>query len=165
MKRAVLLLGSNLGNRAYYISNAIQLLAENSINIVQQSSVYESPADGYESSNTYYNIALEITTDLSDLELLQLCLDTEQTLSRTRSLTQRYTDRTIDIDIILIENKSIQNQRLTVPHPRMHERLFCLIPLNEIVPHWNVTTFQKTVKELLQQLTNNNEINQVNVEL
>lgn len=165
MKRAVLLLGSNLGNRLYYIKNAIQLLSENEVAIVQKSAIYESPADGYESKNTYYNVALEVTTTLSSNELLELCLQTELELSRTRSLTQRYSDRTIDIDVILIDNKIIDTENLIVPHPRMQERLFCLIPLNDIVPNWIVPTFKKTVEELLGQLANNNEICKVDVEL
>lgn len=165
MKKAVLLLGSNLGNRTYYISNALRILSEQKVTILQKSSVYESPADGYTSENTYYNIAIEIAFETPNLQLLELCLATELELSRTRSLTQRYSDRTIDIDIILIDNEIIHSEQLIVPHPRMHERLFCLIPLNEIVPNWKVPTFQKTVKEILQQLTNNNEIRKVDVEL
>ncbi len=165
MKKAVLLLGSNLGNRTYYISNALRILSEQKVTILQKSSVYESPADGYTSENTYYNIAIEIAFYIPNLQLLDLCLATELELSWTRSLTQRYSDRTIDIDIILIENEIIHSERLIVPHPRMQKRLFCLIPLNEIVPNWKVPNFQKTVKEILQQLTNNNEIRKVNVEL
>ncbi len=165
MKKAVLLLGSNLGNRTYYLSQAIQRLLSRGVKVSKQSSVYESPADGYTSENTYYNIALEIEFSLSNHELLELCLATELELSRTRSLTQRYTDRTIDIDIILIENEILKTPQLTIPHPRMHERLFCLIPLNEIVGNWVIPTFEKTVQETLQTLNQTNEIIKVNVEL
>lgn len=165
MKKVVLLLGSNLGNRTYYISNAMQILTQKGVTIVQKSAVYESLADGYTSENTYYNIAIEIRTELSNKELLKLCLDTELDLFRTRSLTRRYTDRTIDIDVILIDDVIVNTNDLIVPHPRMHERLFCLIPLNEIVPNWKVPTLKKTVGELLGQLTNNNKICKIDVEL
>lgn len=164
MKKAILLLGSNLGNKAYYLKSALELITKDSkTNITKKSSIHESLAVGYDSENTYYNQAIEIETKLDPQQLLRLCLNTEIALSRTRSLTKRYTDRTIDIDIILIEGLTINEPNLVVPHPRMHERLFCLKPMTEIASEWDVTTFKKKVKELLVEIENTSELKKVDV--
>ncbi len=166
MRKALLLLGSNLGNRIHYLDKALDILNKNKeTNIKNKSSFFESKAVGYDSSNSYFNIAVEIETSLSPQSLLSLCLETETTLSRTRSLTERYTDRTIDIDIILIDNLIINDANLIVPHPRMQERLFCLKPLEELASSWLVPTLKKTVKELLLEIENTSEVTKVNVEV
>ncbi len=165
MKKAVLLLGSNMGDRAFYLSVALKKLAQNDIRTLKQSPVYESPAEGYDSANTYYNIAVVVETGLPPKTLLATCLTIENELDRTRSLTQRYTDRTIDIDIILFENEIVRTTELTIPHPRMHQRLFCLIPLCEIAPHWIIPTLNKTVEATLKSITSNTKVTKVNVEL
>ena len=155
--RAILLLGSNLGNRIQHLRNAIELLEKNKIKKRKQSSVYESGAIGYESSNPYLNLAIEVEFFMPPLELLDTCLRVETILGRERTPSVRYTDRPIDIDIILIEENSIQTKRLTVPHPRMAERKFCLLPVAEIAPNIKVPPQQKTTKELLDILHSNPE--------
>lgn len=166
MRKAILLLGSNLGNRTFYLAKALEIIEKsNDTRINKKSAIFESKAVGYDSINTYYNLALELETELSPQLLLALCLQTEKELSRTRSLAQRYTDRTIDIDIILIEDEIIEEPNLTVPHPRMQERLFCLKPVEEIASHWNVPKLNKTVKELLLAIENTSEVKKVNVEI
>ncbi len=153
--KAVLLLGSNLGNRIQHLRNAIQLLEKNNIQPINKSSIYKSDAVGYNSSNPYLNLAVEVEFSVPPLELLDKCLSIETEIGRERNPTVRYTDRPIDIDIILIEEKIINNEHLTVPHPRMSERKFCLLPVAEIVPNQEVPNYQKTTKELLELIRSN----------
>lgn len=164
MAKAILLLGSNIGNRAAYLKNAIDLLGQE-LSILQVSSVYESPAFGYESTEAYYNVALEVETVFNPKELLELAKKVEEMLKRVRSSTQRYTDRTIDIDLILFDDNVLNTPSLTVPHPRMHERLFCLIPVDEIASSWIIPTLSKTVNEALNSLENINEVKKTNVKV
>lgn len=165
MEKVILLLGSNLGNRIDYLRKSIGFLKEEGIEVTQKSSVYESPAFGYESTATYYNVAIEITTNKTPEDLLETCQLIEHQLKRERSTEVRYTDRTIDIDIILIGDKIIHTANLIVPHPRMHERVFCLKPMQEIASSWVIPTLSKTVKGVLNLLEKTNEVNKINVEL
>jgi len=165
MKKALLLLGSNLNNRLEYLRKAIDLLDNNNIKVIKTSSVYESEAVGYDSFNKYYNVAVEIAFFCSSLELLSHCLRIETQLGRERKENIRYSDRTIDIDIILIQNKEINTPRLTVPHPRMHLRDFCLVPINEIASDWKIKTLNSTVQEALNKLTKSNLVVKKDVEI
>lgn len=163
MERAILLLGSNLGDRADYLKRAINFLEREGVEIVKTSSVYESPAFGYESSSTYYNLAIEVGIEVTPDELLEISQSIESELKRKRSTTEKYSDRTIDIDIILIEGKVLNKVHLIVPHPRMHERIFCLKPVNEIAGSWVIGTLNKTVKEVLESLKDINDVNKIDV--
>lgn len=164
MSKAILLLGSNLGNKTYYLKKALEYINNNKdLTITKESSVFESKAVGYESKNSYYNLSIEVKTELKPISLLSVCHKVEKELSRTRSLSQRYTDRTIDIDIILVDNLIINTPKLTIPHPRMHERLFCLKPMIEIASEWVVPKYNKTVKELFHLIENTSEVKKVNV--
>ncbi len=166
MIRAILLLGSNLGNRLQYLKDAVRHLSElENTSIINKSSVYESEAVGYNSEQSYYNAAVEIKTMFSPQEILKNCLAIEQQLERTRSETVRYIDRTIDIDIILIEQNIIEKENLIVPHPRMEERLFCLKPLAEIAGDYIVPTKNETVTSLLEKIEHKNEVIIVDVKL
>lgn len=165
MKNVILLLGSNLGNKTFFLRKAIELLCLENIEVINKSSVYESCPVGYDSKNNFYNIAVEIKTSLSNLELLNTCLSIENKLFRKRSKTELYSDRTIDIDIILIENEIINTDRLIVPHPRMHKRSFCIVPINEIVPNAIIPTLKKTVNSVLKDMIISNDIKKLNVEL
>ena len=163
MERAILLLGSNLGDRADYLKRAVNFLDKEGVEIVKMSSVYESPPFGYESNSTYYNLAIEIGIEVTPGKLLEICQSIESKLKRIRSTIKRYSDRTIDIDIILIEGKVLNEIDLIVPHPRMHERIFCLKPVNEIAGSWVIGTLNKTVKEVLESLKDINDVNKIDV--
>jgi 2-amino-4-hydroxy-6-hydroxymethyldihydropteridine diphosphokinase len=165
MGKAILLLGSNKGNRIDYLRKAIVFLKLEGVLILNTSAIYESPAFGYESNAAYYNIALEVETTVSPETLLELGKLVENKLNRVRSSTERYIDRTIDIDIILFDNEVIDTINLTVPHPRMQERLFCLIPVEEIASKWVIPTLNKTVQEVLNSLEDTNEVKKVNVKV
>jgi 2-amino-4-hydroxy-6-hydroxymethyldihydropteridine diphosphokinase len=149
MKQTVLLLGSNIDNRLELLARASSLILEQIGPIVAASSIYESDPWGYDSNNPFLNQALLIKTNFSPEKVLETCLLIEIQLGRTRNENGAYTDRNIDIDILLYEELIICNENLEIPHPRMHQRRFCMEPLTEIAPNWFVPTFQKTTSQVL----------------
>jgi 2-amino-4-hydroxy-6-hydroxymethyldihydropteridine diphosphokinase len=149
MKQTVLLLGSNLDNRLELLASARCLIIEQIGHAVAASSIYESDPWGYDSNNPFLNQALLIKTNFSPEKVLGICLSIEAQLGRTRNENGAYTDRNIDIDILLYEELIISNETLEIPHPRMHQRRFCMEPLSEIAPNWLVPTFQKTTSQVL----------------
>ena len=149
MKQTVLLLGSNIDNRLELLANAGSMIMEQIGQVVATSSIYESDPWGYDSNNPFLNQALLIKTNFSPEKVLEICLSIEAQLGRTRNKNGAYTDRNIDIDILLYEELIISNEDLEIPHPRMHQRRFCMEPLAEVAPNWFVPTFQKTTSQVL----------------
>jgi len=149
MKQAVLLLGSNIDNRLELLANASSLIIEQIGSLVAASSIYESDPWGYDSNNPFLNQALLIKTKISPEKVLETCLSIEAQLGRTRNENGTYADRNIDIDILLFAELIISNETLEIPHPRMHQRKFCMEPLVEVAPNWIVPTFQKTTRQVL----------------
>lgn len=96
------------------------------------SSIYETAPVGYENQDDFLNMAVKITTSLRPEELLSLTQKIEQELGRTREV--RWGPRTADLDILLYNRENIETEQLVVPHPRMYERLFVLVPMSEICP-------------------------------
>ena len=132
-KTAYLSLGSNIGNRLAYLTQATRRLNEHpDINVEKISSVYETAAWGLENQDDFYNIVLVVKTDLAPLELLLACQKIEVSLDRTREI--HWGPRTIDIDILLYEDVEMNTDILTIPHKYLLERAFVTIPLVEIDP-------------------------------
>lgn len=130
---AYLSLGSNVGNREEYLLTAIkQLDSMESIEVTDYSSIYETDPVGYENQRNFLNMVIEVRTDLTAEQLLHTCLAVEKRLGRTRTI--RFGPRTIDLDILLFNQENIKTEELIVPHPRMNERAFVLVPLAEINP-------------------------------
>lgn len=127
-------LGSNVGDRENQLKEAIRLLDEQSgIKVVKVSSFYETEPVGYVDQPDFLNLCVEIQTELSPKAVLERGLAIEQQLHRVRK--ERWGPRTLDIDILLYGDQIIEEQDLTIPHPRMTERAFVLIPLQEIAPN------------------------------
>ncbi len=124
-------LGSNLGNRFEHLQNAINLLFEQLGGIVKISSVYETPAWGFEGEN-FLNCAVWMQTDVKPPRILKKILEIEKTMGRRRNASKTYTSRPIDIDIVFIDDLVINSEKLTVPHPEMEKRKFVLQPLAEL---------------------------------
>ena len=127
-------IGSNTGDRPALIERAIVLIGQRAGEVTARSSVVESPPWGFESSNSFINVGINIETMLSPLGLLDVLQEIEREVSPLphRNPDGSYRDRGIDIDIIAWENKTVTTDRLTVPHPRARERDFVMIPLREI---------------------------------
>lgn len=148
-----ILLGTNLGDRERHLSAAIELIAQRVGRISAQSPIYETESWGYH-DNDYLNQVIVIDTELSPNDLLSATSQIETELGRVRD-GQGYQARTIDIDILLYGNEVVDSPTLTVPHPRMQERRFVLIPMCDIDAGLVHPTLNKTMKELLQQCTDN----------
>jgi 2-amino-4-hydroxy-6-hydroxymethyldihydropteridine diphosphokinase len=133
MPTAYLAIGSNLGDRQDNIRNAIDLLKDNGIVILKQSSLIETEPVNGPPQGLYLNGALAIQTELSAPQLLDLLHSIENSLGRVRSVVNGA--RTIDLDILLFDDMIIQTKNLIIPHPRMKERDFVMKPLREIAPH------------------------------
>ena len=132
-KMVYLSLGSNIGDRLGYLSQATRLLNEYiGISITKISSVYETAAWGLEAQADFYNIAVEIATSLLPRELLEVCQEIENRLERTREI--QWGPRTVDIDILLYEDIEIDEESLIIPHKYLLQRPFVTIPLAEIAP-------------------------------
>ncbi|MFG6497530.1 2-amino-4-hydroxy-6-hydroxymethyldihydropteridine diphosphokinase [Fictibacillus sp. UD] len=130
---AYLSVGSNMGDREQLLTKAISLLEEYSeISIESVSSIYETDPVGVTDQPLFLNLALKLKTSLSPQGLLSKLQEVEMKLDRKR--VQKWGPRTIDLDILLYNSVSIQTEVLTIPHPRMLERAFVLIPLREIAP-------------------------------
>ncbi|MCM2535559.1 2-amino-4-hydroxy-6-hydroxymethyldihydropteridine diphosphokinase [Neobacillus pocheonensis] len=150
---AFIALGSNMGIRYDYLINAIRHLTNYpGIQLVNYSSVYETDPVGYEEQDLFLNMVIEISTEYSALELLDICLKTELELGRKREI--KWGPRTIDLDILTFNQENIETERLTVPHPRMQERAFVMIPLLEIRHDVFIPEMEKTFESYLNELPN-----------
>ena len=130
---AFLGLGSNLGDRLATLQRAIDLLAgEPGISVRRTSRVWETEPVGGPEQPDFLNVVAQIDTALEPHDLLEAVNRVEAALGRTRDI--RWGPRTIDIDILLIDGLTIHDERLTVPHPRLHERAFVVMPLLELLP-------------------------------
>jgi len=132
MNNAYLLIGGNLGDRLGNLNHAIQKIELHCGKIISSSAIYETAAWGFTDQPPFFNQALQVETALSATELMQQLLSIELSLGRERLLPLG--PRSIDLDIIYFNNEIIQNDIVSIPHPRMEQRNFVLIPLNEIAP-------------------------------
>lgn len=131
--RAALGLGSNIGDTRENLDKAvIYLNATPGISVIARSSDYRTPPWGPIPQDDYRNICITVDTTLSARSLLEHCLAIEERMGRTRDI--RWGPRIIDIDVLIYGDEKINQESLTVPHPRMGERAFVLVPLAEIWP-------------------------------
>ncbi len=132
MNEAILALGSNLGNRKENLKLAIKKINSlDNTTIDSVSGFYETePFEVPDKQNKYINCCIKVSTDLNPEGLLEKCLQIESSMGRTRPY--RFAPRIIDIDLLLYENEIINTEKLTLPHPRMKERIFVLMPMNDI---------------------------------
>lgn len=150
--KAFLLLGSNFGEREKHLSASRAQIRTEVGPLLSQSSLYKTEPWMMNSQDWFLNQVLCIETKLSPPELLQTILSIEMNLGRTRTNTDLYEDRTIDIDILYYENKIFEQVDLYIPHPRLHERKFTLIPLCEIAATFIHPKFGLTNQQLLNAL-------------
>lgn len=154
--QVVLSLGSNQGNRLENIEACIRMLNRHTGTVVKVSRLYETPAWGFE-SDAFYNCALLLHTHKPAGELLSELLAVEQQIGRVRSESEGYQARVIDIDIIAYNDAAIATETLQVPHPRMQERLFVLLPFQDLQMQWIHPVLHKNVKELIQSTTDTSQ--------
>jgi len=145
-----LALGSNLGDRSQNLLEARTLIEKNIGKIVAVSSEYETHPVGFRSKNLFINQALSVETTLSPEKILEITQEIEKKLGRTKKTLEKYEDRIIDIDILMVDDIIINSPRLVLPHPRMHLRKFVLEPLCEIAPKTVHPVLRKTIDAILK---------------
>jgi 2-amino-4-hydroxy-6-hydroxymethyldihydropteridine diphosphokinase len=156
MNRAVLSLGSNVGNRLNYLQKAKDELEKNRCKVTLQSSVYETEAWGNKNQSAFYNQVIEVETNHNAEELMHAILNIEKSLGRIRK--EKWEPRTIDIDILFFNDEIIHKEHLDIPHSHLHERRFVLAPLNEILPDLIHPVLKKNTTELLTELNDSLEV-------
>lgn len=148
MTTIYLSLGSNIGNRRQQLERAVELLSDTEgIRIVKTSSIYETAPVGGVAQDDFYNLCVTLNTSLTAQQVLAVCQSIEQQLARVRKI--HWGPRTIDLDILLVEDQVIDEPTLQVPHPYMLDRSFVLIPLNEIAPDAVHPLAQQKISELV----------------
>lgn len=153
-------LGSNQGDKLKTLQEAIHLIAEKIGPILKISSIYKTAAMGFVGED-FFNISLKISTYLPPESLIKNILEIESSLGRVRDNTDKYSDRTIDIDILLFEDEIIFSQELIVPHPRMLDRKFVLIPLIEIASEVIHPVVKIHISKCLDSCADTTEINKI----
>ncbi len=146
---AYLSLGSNLGDRRENLDKALDYLSQRT-RLVKVSSVYDTEAVGNAEQPRFLNLVCQVSTRLAPAELLLLAKGIERKLGRQPGKANA--PRPIDIDILFFGDKVVNTPELVIPHPRLTERAFVLVPLAEIAPELKHPASDKTVKELLGEL-------------
>lgn len=147
MNTAFLLTGGNLGDRLQNLHQAVKLIEKNCGDIISHSCIYETAPWGFSSQPNFYNQALCINTLLDADNLMLALLDIENSMGRKRNV--KMGPRSIDIDILLMNDMIYSSQIVTIPHPHLAERRFVLTPLAEIAGEIVHPVFNKSISELL----------------
>lgn len=151
MKQVMIAMGSNIEPKLSYLSKAIEMMNQlDYLTVNKQSTVYQTVPKGYNDQDDFYNMVIEVSVETTPSHLIQDLLQIELDLKRERHVKNG--PRTIDLDILLMDDQTSKIEELIVPHPRMQERAFVLVPLSEIAPDFVVPQLNQTVAELKDAL-------------
>lgn len=152
-ERVFIAVGSNVGSRRDAVDAAITALDEcPDVRLVTISRIRETDPVGPVPQPRYLNAVIEIATTLEPPDLLALLLEIERSHGRDRSVEARWGPRTLDLDILLFGDRVFDQPHLTIPHPRLHERLFVLDPLCDLAPDLRPPNRTATIRHLRDQL-------------
>ncbi len=185
MNEVYILLGSNRGKREELIAGALEMIASMAGKITRKSAVYETAPWGFEDPTPFLNQVAEIETSLLPEDLLEKLLTIEVRLGRIRPFdgcgcsvpaapadgrtglqeAAAYAGRTIDLDILFYGQQLVFTDNLMIPHPRLHERLFTLVPMNEIAPDLVHPMLKKTISQLLHDCNDRSKVTATGVSL
>ncbi len=144
-------LGSNLGHREANLEQAMRLFKPE-FRIQKTSSIYETDMLYRIGKPRYFNMCVRVETDLSPEQVFEKCQRIEKSMGRRKA--DRYDPRVIDVDVLLYEHTVLRTAELTIPHPKMHERAFVLVPLSEIAGRVMHPVVRKTISQLVGTLGN-----------
>ena len=162
MERCLILFGSNMGDKNKIYAQACLLINNRCGRIVAQSSAYESEPWGFEAKEWFLNRLIVVETELEPEAMMRQLLDIETELGRVRHPeTGGYTSRTADLDILYYGSRIVLTDSLTIPHPRLHQRRFALLPLCEVVPEFVHPAFNMTQTELLKRCFDFSEVRKI----
>jgi len=150
-------IGGNIGNKQFNFVKVCRIIENELGEITKTSSVYETPPWGFEAKENFWNQVLLIETEYSPNELLQKIHDIETSFGRKRE-SEKYSSREMDIDILYFDNRKIETESLVLPHPRIPQRLFVLVPLTEIAPNFMHPALHLTSTEMLENCTDDSDI-------
>jgi 2-amino-4-hydroxy-6-hydroxymethyldihydropteridine diphosphokinase len=156
MATTYLSLGSNKGDRAHYIARAMEALGANGIKVMRQSRLYETEPVETTSKAWFLNCVIEAETELLPPQLMHTLLDIERSLGRRRRVLRG--PRFIDMDILLYDDGLVSTGQLEIPHPRMAQRRFVLVPFAEIAPEARHPVLKKSIAELLEETSDRSEV-------
>jgi 2-amino-4-hydroxy-6-hydroxymethyldihydropteridine diphosphokinase len=139
-------LGTNLGDKKKNLAQAISLISRQ-CQVTTISPHYLTLPEGFAQQPDFLNVVIEISTNLAPSELLSFLQTIEKEMGRTKTFLNG--PRLIDLDILFYQNKIIHQKDLTIPHPRLHQRLFVLQPLCEIAPNFIHPTLKKSIRDIL----------------
>jgi 2-amino-4-hydroxy-6-hydroxymethyldihydropteridine diphosphokinase len=142
-------LGTNLGDREANLRTAKGKLSSQ-VKIVKESPIYVTPPWGYEDQPDFLNQVIQVTTRLEPTQLLDYLKGIEDDMGR--KATFRYGPRLIDLDILFYGQRVIREESLQIPHPRLHERAFVLVPLHDIAPDFVHPILRETIRDLLSKV-------------
>jgi 2-amino-4-hydroxy-6-hydroxymethyldihydropteridine diphosphokinase len=157
-------LGSNQGNKLEHLQKAIDLISEKVGAIHKVSSIYKTKSWGFDGDD-FFNCCVEASTNLNPETLLKTLLEIEESLGRVRTNSNEYSGRSIDLDILLFDDEIIFSPNLIVPHPRMLERKFVLVPLTEITPNYRHPIEKQTILMCLQNSDDSSAIEKIDATL
>ncbi len=151
LKTAYIALGSNIGDRQSFLNFGLKSLEDDvNISILSYSSIYETSPIGYVDQADFLNMVVEIKTSYDPLPLLH-CTQTIQN-DAGRKTGIRWGPRTLDLDILLYNQENIEMEQLIIPHPRMYERSFVVVPLKEINPSLYFPSIEKSIEQVYKEL-------------
>jgi 2-amino-4-hydroxy-6-hydroxymethyldihydropteridine diphosphokinase len=145
MSKIYLSLGTNLGDKESNLESALRLLSEK-VKILKTSSLYDTEPVGFKEQPWFLNMVVKGDTELSPRELLCFTQSIESELKRTKTIING--PRIIDVDILLYDDEEIETENLTIPHPRMLQRAFVMVPLYEISP--DLMIFGKSINDIME---------------
>jgi 2-amino-4-hydroxy-6-hydroxymethyldihydropteridine diphosphokinase len=161
LKEAYIGLGTNLGNREENLKKAIENIIISAGEVISISGIYVTDPWGFRSEDHFLNMVILINTRLKAVDLLKQLLKIEMQTGRVRG-AEKYSSRVIDIDILLYENEIINKPYLKIPHPKIQERKFVLVPLCDIAPEKIHPVLKKTFAALLKECKDDSRIKRTN---
>ncbi len=160
MHKVFLGVGGNLGNKSENLKDTFSRIEKNLGKIIKGSSIYESPPWGFQAKENFWNQVLIIETEFTAEQLLDKIHTIEKELGRKRN-SQEYSSRPMDIDILYFDDLFFETEALIIPHPKMHQRLFVLVPLAEIAPDFKHPLFRLNSIQMLENCKDESVIKKV----